>query len=216
MISEALKLSADPHSPCSMSGPPPPQRRGEARNLRLRSSSRARTPAPSHSCAGGSEQEAVCDVRRSRAAWRDRAPGNTAGTGKGKGCAGGSGQQKGYGAETGSKGYRRGKGKRAQEPLVGTGHQKFRVACINLGGWRKRIKYVYEWNMWNMPADLILLLRSRRGDVRADDAGSPEMGTSKQPRGRAGTAARLRRNILCTSLGGFASAQRLRHIWLGT
>jgi hypothetical protein len=30
------------------------------------------------------------------------------------------------------------------------------VACINLGGWRKRIKYVYEWNMWNMPADLIL------------------------------------------------------------
>ena len=156
MISEALKLSADPHSPFSMSGPPPPQRRGEARNLRLRSSSRARTPAPSHSCAGGSEQEAVCDVRRSRAAWMDRAQGNTAGTSKGKGCAGGSGQQKGYGAETGSKGYRRGKGKRAQEPLVGTGHQKFRVACINLGGWRKRIKYVYEWNMWNMPADLIL------------------------------------------------------------
>jgi hypothetical protein len=98
----------------------------------------------------------VCDVRRSRATWTDRAQGNTTGIGKGKGCAGGSGQQKGYGAETGSKGYRRGKGKRAQEPLAGTGHQQFRVACISLGGWRKRIKYVYEWNMWNMPADLIL------------------------------------------------------------
>ena len=86
----------------------------------------------------------------------DRAQGNTAGTGKGKGCAGGSGKGKGYGTDTGSKGNSRGKGKPAEEVLVGHGLQKFRVERVNLGGWRKRIKYVYEWNMWNMPADLIL------------------------------------------------------------
>ena len=35
-------------------------------------------------------------------------------------------------------------------------HYKFCVAAINLGGWTKRIRYVYEWNMWNMPAWLVL------------------------------------------------------------
>jgi hypothetical protein len=95
-------------------------------------------------------------VRRSRAIWTDRRQGETTGTGKGKGCAGGSGQGNGYGEDAGSQGYIRGKGKPAQEALVGHGHQKYRVACINLGGLKKRIRYVYEWNMWNMPADLIL------------------------------------------------------------
>ena len=51
--------------------PPPTQRRGEARNVRLRSSSRARTHGPSHSCAGGSEHIAPRVERRQRAAWTE-------------------------------------------------------------------------------------------------------------------------------------------------
>ena len=35
-------------------------------------------------------------------------------------------------------------------------HYKMGVACINLGGSRTRIRYVYQWNMCNMPADLIV------------------------------------------------------------
>ena len=70
------------------------------------------------------------------------------------------GNRKATGQRLDRKGTVAEKGKRAQEPLVGTGHQKFRVACINLGGWRKRIKYVYEWNMWNMLADLFFAAKS--------------------------------------------------------
>ena len=170
--------------------------------MRLRSSSRARTPGPSHSCAGGSELEAVCDVRRSRAIWTDRRQGETTGTGKGKGCAGGSGKGNGYGEDTGSKGYIRGKGKPAEEPLVGHGHQKYRVACINLGGLKKRIRYVYEWNMWNMPADLILcwevdevMYEQMTNKVQKwNPANSPEA-VQQPPQG---------------------FAEELRSIWLGT
>ena len=35
-------------------------------------------------------------------------------------------------------------------------HYKFNVAAINLGGWKKRIRYVYQWNMWKMPAWIML------------------------------------------------------------
>ena len=35
-------------------------------------------------------------------------------------------------------------------------HYKCTVAAINLGGWRKRTRYVYEWNTWNMPAWIML------------------------------------------------------------
>ena len=34
-----------------------------------------------------------------------------------------------------------------------------------------------RWNMWNMPADLVL--RSGRGHLRADDAGSSDMESSR-------------------------------------
>jgi len=75
---------------------------------------------------------------------------------KGKGSAGGHGKGKGYGADRGYKGCAGGKATLAEEALVGDGHQNIRAACINLGGWRKRIRYVYTWNMWNMPAAIIL------------------------------------------------------------
>ena len=170
--------------------------------MRLRSSSRARTPGPSHSCAGGSELEAVCDVRRSRALWTDRRQGETTGTGKGKGCAGGSGQGNGYGEDAGSQGYIRGKGKPAQEALVGHGHQKYRVACINLGGLKKRIRYVYEWNMWNMPADLILCWE-------VDEVMYEQM-TNKAKKWNPANSPEAVQH----SPQGFA--EELRSIWLGT
>jgi hypothetical protein len=63
---------------------------------------------------------------------------------------------KGYGAGSGSRGCVGGKGALGEDAPVGNRHYKMRVARINLGGWRKRIRYAYEWNMWNMPADLVL------------------------------------------------------------
>ena len=121
---------------------------------------------------------------------------------KAKGCAGGSGQGNGYGEDAGSQGYIRGKGKPAQEALVGHGHQKYRVACINLGGLKKRIRYVYEWNMWNMLADLILC-------CEVDEVMYEQMTNKVQKWNPANSPEAVQQPPQ-----GFA--EELRSIWLGT
>ena len=70
--------------------------------------------------------------------------------------------------------------------------------------------------MWNMLADLVLCCEVDVATYGQMTKQSPEMEPSKQPRSRAATAARLRRRRLRLPLGVFATAQRLRSIWLGT
>ena len=160
--------------------PPPPQRRGDAKSERLRSASRARTPGPSHSCAGGSSgAQAGHDPNAPPRGHPGpgKGKGKKAGKGKGKargkglagdgkgygGCAGGDATTagggtsgKGYGDRNkGPGGCAGGKG-RAQHSTDEERHYKFCVAAVNLGGWTKRIRFVYEWNMWNMPAWIVL------------------------------------------------------------
>ena len=64
------------------------------------------------------------------------------------GCAGGK--------ASGAGGCAGGEGTAGGSCAGGERHNKFTVAAINLGGWCQRIRYVYEWTMWNMPAWIIL------------------------------------------------------------
>ena len=152
--------------------PPPPQTRGEACKEHLRSSSRARTPGPAHSCAGGSGSLAERSGQRTqRDALGKGSGGKSYAGGKGKSSKGKGSGGKGYASGKGSgekgdgggmgsaeKGCAGGKGSAEEEAgaYVRERHYKFTVVAINLGGWRKRTRYVYEWNMWNMPAWIIL------------------------------------------------------------
>ena len=72
---------------------------------------------------------------------------------KGNIHAGGKCKGKGYGASGESKGCAGGEGRSGEHALVADRHYNMGMACINLGGCASATG---RWNMWNMPADIIL------------------------------------------------------------
>ena len=55
-----------------------------------------------------------------------------------------------------SKGCAGGEGTLGEGSLLGNRQYNMRVAYFYMGGWRTLLLYVCDWNMWNMPPDIIL------------------------------------------------------------